>query len=336
MTGATVLTVSSRALLDAYAALGLDTDALLAAAGLARAEVTDPDGRIAVDKMTALWREAHARAGDPDLALHAAEALPFGAYAVIDFLARTSASIGTALERISHYFPLINSAVELPIELGGEHVRLDLRDRRGPGKLPRGYAEYALAAIVLRTRVAVGIAFPLERVDFAYEPPAAHGEHARIFGCAIRFAAERTGVVLARAVWDTPVERADTGLAAVLERHAQMLMAQLPRVSEPIARVRATIQEQLTGGGDASLDAVARKLGTSRRSLQRRLADEELGYAQVLDDVRSTLARAYLAQRELSISEVAYLLGFSEQSSFTRAFRRWTQMSPAEFRRAST
>lgn len=336
MTGATVLTVSSRALLDACAALGLDTEALLAAVGLARAEVTDPDGRIAVEKMTALWREAYARTGDPDLALHAAEALPFGAYAVIDFLARSSASIGMAFERISRYFPLINSIVELPIESAGEQVRLDLRDRRGPGKLPRGYAEYALAAIVLRTRVAVGIAFPLERVDFAYEPPPHHREHARIFGCAIRFDAERTGLVLARAVWDTPVERVDAGLAAVLERHAEMLMAQLPRVSEPIARVRSTIQAQLSGGGETSLDAVARKLGTSRRSLQRRLADEELTYAQVLDDVRSTLARAYLAQRELSIAEVAYLLGFSEQSSFTRAFRRWTQMSPAEFRRAST
>src|SRR5262245_10705933 len=82
MNSATVLTVSSRALLDACDALGIDTEALLAAAALTRAEVSDPDARIPVDKMAALWREAHARAGDPDLALHAAEALPFGAYAV--------------------------------------------------------------------------------------------------------------------------------------------------------------------------------------------------------------------------------------------------------------
>jgi AraC-like DNA-binding protein len=106
-------------------------------------------------------------------------------------------------------------------------------------------------------------------------------------------------------------------------------------VSDAIDRVRATIRRELAGG-DPSLDQVARELGTSRRSLQRRLADENLTYAQVLDDVRSTMARAYLAQRELSIAEVGYLLGFSEQSSFTRAFRRWTGVSPAEFRRTST
>ncbi len=335
MTGATVLTVSSRALVDACAAMGLDTAALLAAAGLTRAEVSDPDGRIPVEKMTALWREASARAGDPDIALHAAEALPFGAYAVIDFLARTSTTIGAALERISRYFPLINNVIELPIEVAGEQVRLDMVDRRGPGKLPGGYAEYTLAAVVLRTRIASGVAFPLVRVDFAHAAPADHREHVRIFGSPVRFSAERTGIVLARAVWDTPIERGDSGLAAVLERHAQMLLAQLPRVSDEIARVRAAIRGELEGG-DPRLDHVARKLGTSRRSLQRRLADENLTYAQVLDDVRSTMARAYLAQRELSIIEVAYLLGFSEQSSFTRAFRRWTGASPAEFRRAST
>jgi AraC-like DNA-binding protein len=330
-----VLTVSSRALLDACEALGMDGNALLAAVGLTRHEVTDPDGRIPVDKMAALWREAHARSSDPDLALHAAEALPFGAYAVIDFLARTAVTIGAALERISRYFPLINNAVELPIEHAGDRVRLDMVDRRGPGQLPRAYAEYALAAIVLRTRTAVGNAFPLIAVELAYAAPADDREHVRIFGCPVGFAAQRTGIVIAKATWDTPVERSDSGLAAVLERHAQMLMAKLPVVSDEIGRVRAMIQSQLDGG-DPGLDNVARKLGMSRRSLQRRLADENLTYAQVLDEVRSTMARAYLAQRALSIAEVAYLLGFSEQSSFTRAFKRWTGLSPAEFRRTSS
>lgn len=331
MTASTVLTVSSRALLDACEALGIDTEALLLAAGLTRAEVRDPDGRIAVEKMTALWREAHARAGDPDLALHAAEALPFGAYAVFDFLARTSDNIGAALERISRYFPLINSIVELPIERTGDHVRLDMVDRRGPGKLPRAYAEYTLAAIVLRTRLAAGIDFPLVRVELAYDAPADHREHTRIFGCPVSFNTARTGIVLAREVADLRLERADSGLAAVLERHAQMLIAQLPQVSDAIAHVRATIQAELKGG-DASLANVARKLGTSRRSLQRRLADENLTYAQVLDDLRSTMARAYLSERSLSIAEVAYLLGFSEQSSFTRAFQRWYGASPTQYR----
>lgn len=330
---ATVLTVSTRALVEACDAMGLDTAACLAAVGLRRAEVDDPDGRIAVDQMAALWREVFARSGNPQLALHAAEALPFGAYAVIDFLARTSGSVGAALERISRYFPLINSAVELPIERGAQ-VRMDMVDRRGPGKLPRAYAEYTLAAVIVRTRFALDHAFPLIHVEFAYDAPPDAREHERVFGCPVRFGAARTGFAVTPEVWDAPLDRPDSGLAAVLEQHARMLLAQLPRVSDEVERVRAAIRAELRGG-DPGLDHVARKLGTSRRSLQRRLADEQLTYAEVLDDVRSTMARAYLAQRALSIAEVAYLLGFSEQSSFTRAFRRWTGTSPAEFRRAS-
>src|SRR5688572_5631164 len=144
MKGVMVLTVSSSAVLAACEALGLDTDALLDAARLARSDVEDPDARIPGEKMMALWQEAYARSGDPDLALHAVEALPFGAYTVIDFLARTSTSIGGAIERISRYFPLINSIVELPIENAGDHVRVAIHDPRGPSRLPRPYAEYTL------------------------------------------------------------------------------------------------------------------------------------------------------------------------------------------------
>jgi AraC-like DNA-binding protein len=330
-----VLTVSSRALVEACDAMGLDTTVLLDAAELSRAEVNDPDARIPVEKMTALWDQAYERAADPHLALHAAEALPFGAYAVIDFMARTSVTIGTALERISHYFPLINNVVELPMTVVGDRVRLDMVDRRGAGRLPPAYAEYVLAAIVLRARVAVGIDFQLDAVEFAHDAPADDSEYVRIFGCPVQFGGERTGIVLTRDVCEMRVARGDSGLAAVLEKHAQMLIAELPQVSDSIGEVRAMIRDQLKGG-DPSLNNVARKLGTSRRSLQRRLADENLTYAQVLDDVRSTMARAYLGQRALSIAEVGYLLGFSEQSSFTRAFRRWTGASPIEFRRAST
>src|SRR5688572_4061308 len=108
MKGAMVLTVSSRALLDACVRLGIDVEAMLAAAQLDRSTVYDADARIPGEKVVALWREAYERSGDPHLALHAAEALPFGAYKVIDFLAGSSTSVGEGLTRVARYFPLIN------------------------------------------------------------------------------------------------------------------------------------------------------------------------------------------------------------------------------------
>ena len=100
-------------------------------------QVEDPDVRLPGEKVVALWRAAYARAGDPDLSLHAVEALPFGAYTVIDFLCRTSATIGGGIERISRYFPLINSVVELPIEQASDEVTMGVVDPRDPAGLPR-------------------------------------------------------------------------------------------------------------------------------------------------------------------------------------------------------
>jgi AraC-like DNA-binding protein len=334
MKRAMVLGVSSRALLAACEQLGLDVAALLAAADIDRRALDDPDARLPGERVTALWREALARSGRADLALRAAESLPFGAYAVIDFMCRNSATIGEGMQRISRYFPLINSAVELPIEAGADAVRFAVVDPTDPAGPPPAYVEYTLAAVFLRTRTAVGVPFRLVRVELAHPAPADAETHARIFECPLRFGAPRSQLVIARAVWDTPVARGDSGLAAVLERHAQMLMSELPRAGDAIGQVRAAIQREL-GGGDPSLGRVARALGTSRRALQRRLASEGVMFNDLLDEVRSAVARSHLARRELSVAEVGYLIGFAEQSSFSRAFKRWTGSSPADFRRTA-
>jgi hypothetical protein len=114
----TVLTVSSRALLDSCERLGIDIAAVLAAAGVDRSVVDDPDGRLPGDKVRELWRCAYQVSGDSDLALHAAETLRFGAYRVIDYLAASAPTVGIALTQVSAYFPIINSAVRLPLRGG--------------------------------------------------------------------------------------------------------------------------------------------------------------------------------------------------------------------------
>lgn len=116
-----VLSVSSRALLNACDRLGLDTSRILRAAGVERAMVDETDSRIPTEQVSNLWRAAYELSGDPDLALHAIEVLPFGAYRVIDFIIWNAPTVGAALAKISDYFPLINNIVRLPFQVG-EHV----------------------------------------------------------------------------------------------------------------------------------------------------------------------------------------------------------------------
>jgi len=330
-TRGTVLTVSSRALVTACERLGLDTDALLAAAGIPRAVVEDPDGRLEGPRAGALWARAYELSGDPVLSLHAAEACPIGAYKVIDFMGANAATVGEAFRFSSRYFPLVNTAVRLPIDESGDPVTFDVEDESGPGGVTRPYAEYCLAAFVLHVRGTTGVPFPVRRVTFVHAAPADTSEHERVFGCPVAFGAAHNRLELDRAVWETPTTGAQPGVLQVLAEHAELLLRNLPRGPGLVERTRRAIGERLRGG-DPSLEAVARELGTSGRTLQRRLG--ELGYSfnALADEVRSATAKLYLEQPDIAVSEIAYLLGFADPSTFVRAFRRWTGETPARYR----
>ena len=327
-----VLSVSSRALLDACARLGLDTDQILRAAKLSRATIEDPDARIPIEQVDALWQKAYELSQDPNLALHAIEVLPFGAYRVIDFLASSAPTIGASLAKVSDYFPLINRVVSLPYSVGEHRVTFGIEAPSRPAAITRPYAEYTLAAVFLRTRRATNQPYPLVRVEFSHPRPADISEHERIFECPVRFGAEACQMVIARDVWETPRTGSDPTLFSVLDTHARMLLDQLPSPVDIVGRVREAIEAELRGG-NPKLESIARRLAMSPRTLQRRLRDHGVLFNDVLDAMRLRAAKSYLAQRDVAGTEVAYLLGFAEQSSFNRAFKRWTAKTPTEYRR---
>jgi len=319
-------------MLDACARLGLDTGQILRAAKLDPATLQDPDARIPVEQVDALWRKAYELSNDPNLALHAIEVLPFGAYRVIDFLASSAPTIGAAFAKVSDYFPIINTVVRLPYEVGDRHVTVAIEAPLRPSTITRPYAEYTLAAIFLRIRTATNQPFPLMRVEFSHSQPADISEHERIFECPIRFGAETCRLLIARDVWDTPRTGVDPTLFSVLDTHAKMLLDQVPSSDDIVGRVRKAIEAELRGG-DPSLESIARQLAMSPRTLQRRLRDQGVLFNDLLDALRFRAAKSYLAQRDVAGTEVAYLLGFAEQSSLNRAFKRWSGQTPTEYRR---
>jgi AraC-like DNA-binding protein len=326
------MSVSSRALLEACARLGLDTKRILASANVDSATLQDPDARIPVEQVEALWRTAYELSRDPHLALHAIEVLPFGAYRVIDFLAASAPTVGTAFAKVSDYFPLINEVVSLPYVVGDHQVTFAVEAPSRPSVITRPYAEYTMAAVFLRTRIATSLAYPLVRVEFSHPRPADTSEHERIFECPVRFAAETCRLVIAREVWDTPRTGSDAALFSVLDTHARMLLEQRPGPSDLVNRVREAIQAELRGG-DPGLEAIARQLAMSPRTLQRRLRDQGVLFNDLLDAMRFRTAKSYLTHEDIAGAEVAYLLGFAEQSSFNHAFKRWAGVTPTEYRR---
>ena len=327
----TVLAVSSRAMVEACGRLGLDTEALMRAAGINRQTLEDPDARLEASTVSALWTKAYELSGDPVLSLHAAEACPLGAYKVIDFIASNAASVGEAIRFSARYFPLINTAIRLPIDESGDPVTFDVEDESGPIGVSRPYVEYCFAAFVLHVRAATGVNASLRSLEFVHRAPPDTTEHERIFGCPVRFEGKHNRLSIDRVVWDTPATGADPGVLQVLTEHADLLLQKLPRGPDLVERARRVLGERLRGS-DSSLESVARELGTSARSLQRHLRDLGYSYHELADEVRAATARLYLEQPDIAIAEVAYLLGFADPSTFNRAFKRWTGHTPARAR----
>jgi AraC-like DNA-binding protein len=327
----TVLTVSSRALVGACERLGLDTEAMLQAAGIPRETLADPDARLQNHQVGALWAKAYELSRDPALSLHAAEACPVGAYKVIDFMGSCARTVGEGFRCTARYFPLINTAVRLAIDESGDPVTFEVVGESGGGGVSRPYAEYCLAAFVLHVRGGLGVSFPIREVTFTHPPPPDASEHRRVFGCPVRFAAEHTRLVIDRAAWDLPTSGVHSEFLAVLVEHADLLLAKLPRGPDLVERARRAIGQRLRGG-DPSLEGVARELGMSARSLQRRLREIGSSFNALADEVRQATARLYLEQPDIALAEVGYLLGFADQSTFNRAFKRWTGSTPKQAR----
>jgi AraC-like DNA-binding protein len=319
-------------MLEACERLGLDTRPILQAAKIDPATLQDPDARIPIEQSRALWQKAYEVSGDPNLALHAIEVLPFGAYRVIDFLATSAPTVGVALAKVSDYFPLINDIVRLPYVVAADVVTLAVEAPSQPSFVTRPYAEYTLAAVFLRTRLAINRRFALLRVEFSQPAPADTSEHERLFECPVVFGAGACRLVMARDVWDLPRIGSSPALFSVLETHARMLMSQRPVPEDIASRVRGAIEAELRGG-DPSLESIGRRLAMSPRTLQRRLKDHGVAFNDLLDATRFQAAKAFLAQGDVAGAEVAYLLGFADPSSFNHAFRRWSGETPTDYRR---
>ena len=327
----TVLSVTTRAWVDAYELLGLDPDLLMEKAGLRREDVYDPDGRIPRNRASALWQLGFEQSHDRNLALHVAEQLDFGAYKVIDFLAARAPNVGAAYERIARYFPIIDDWVVLETVFEGSRVNYRMTAPEFPGPLPRQAVEYTLAAIFLRTRAGLAYEYPLDRVDFTFDQPDDDSEHRRIFDCDLRYGQPVSQLVLSRTVWERSTEVSDPALFTVLEQHAGLLLEKTPRTAGIVGKVRKAIVAELAGG-NPTLARVARRLALGERTLQRKLSDVDAVFGALLEDERERAAKAYLIEGSVSTAETAFLLGFSDQSAFTRAFRRWTGKPPARWR----
>lgn len=320
-----------RTLASALSHAGIDVDAWLESACLSEGDLTNLERRITVEQSHALAEAALDLTGDPALGLRIVERIGPGEENLFTYLAASSATGREAFERATRYVAIVGSDFEFRLEREGDKSVCVAESASRDGRVGRFAAEVSVGMMVKLGRQVAGDKDMIE-VWFRHEAPEYVDQYEAAYELPIHFGQRCDALVGRYAKLDSPLPRADSALCDLLDEHARSLMDRLPRSDSFSDRVREVVANELASG-DPSAEHVAEALGVSTRTLRRRLKDEGTSHQELLDDVRNGLARSYLTEGKLGITEVAFLLGFSDASAFHKAFRRWTGRSPGDWLR---
>ncbi|MFZ5570162.1 MAG: AraC family transcriptional regulator [Thermodesulfobacteriota bacterium] len=311
---------------------GIDPRVLLEETGIASGILDDPDARIAVARVDALWAAAVAGTRDPHFGLHLGESMrnrPGGNLLFAIFM--NSPTVGVALEKFCRYHHLLNDAIQPKVAAEADLVFLYWEAADPHSRSSRHVSEALLCVLNAVLHHLSGGKFTPVAVHFRHDRPRDIREHERIFNTRLEFGQARNAVVLERRYLATPVFLADPGFLESVERHAVALTHRIYLADSWADKVIRLLGRQLPGEKPA-LPAIARQLGVCTRSLQTRLRGEGTSFQALLDWVRKESALTYLKKPEIPLGEIAFLLGFSEQSAFIHAFKRWTGKTPKQYR----
>ena len=313
---------------------GFDLSAILDRVGIPRSAREDPRTRLPQARFEELWQAAIEITGDPAIALRVSTMVKPSTLGIIGYLASASESARNAFELVKGLTPLLWEDFECELESDDEVAFIRCRSV-GKSRVSRFTTEYSIGLTITMSR-ALGSARsgPLE-ARFSYSAPSYADEYERILRLPIRFDAGEDGVLFPVSLMVSSNPSADAALRQLLQQYAADQLARIPTNDRFSQRIRATLRSMLPLGR-LSADSVAAQFSMSDRTLRRRLQEEGTSYQEVLDDVRAELARRYLGTDKRGIDEVALLLGFSDSSAFSKAFRRGTGKTPADFNRADS
>ncbi|HZR37700.1 MAG TPA: AraC family transcriptional regulator [Nevskia sp.] len=330
---ATTLNTWANALVRTLQARGFAADDLLRRAGLDPAMLRDPNGRVPVSRMARMWQLAVEETGDPCLGLKAAAFVQPATFHGLGMALLASQNLADALQRSARFSRIVSNAVDVTIEPHPLGLKQVMR-WRAEVPLVEGAIDLIMASTLKMGMLLLGMdeqaPRPLELRLQRGATPAMRAEFEAYFRCPVWFGEAENSLLVPQEWIDRPLPMANPQLA---RQNDLVVMEYLSRFdgARLAEKVRAELISRLPAG-EPPRGEVAAALHLSEKTLQRRLKDEDTSYQQVLDEVRRELAQQYLREGPMSVCEVTFRLGFSDQSSFTRAFRRWTGRTPGEFR----
>lgn len=310
---------------------GVDVAALVAAAEVSLEGLDRQDSRLPLAAFNRLLDQVALALQDPAVGLRLGSWIDSSRMGVIGHIVFNNRTLQQALEQYERLSSLVNEGVVVRFEVEADEAILHYACPDAACYHPINL-ERMLAQAVTRARRFVSERIFLRQVSFAHAPRAPLEHYTALFQCPVQFSAPTCRLSFDSSFLGFELPHRNPFLHQALSRHVESLMKKLEARRKVSTRVRRLLDRQLSRGA-ADAVQIAEQMAMSRQTLYRRLKQENVSFHSLVEEVRQQKALRYLQSGRYSMSEIAFLLGFSEQSAFSRAFKRWTGRTPADYRR---
>ena len=315
--------------------MGFGRRACLKGTGILLSQLERPESRLTFQQELAFYRNALRLTGDPLIGLKLGEPFIPQRYGLFGYALLSAPTLRRAMNLAVNFGQLTFSFFSFEIGEQGNQAWFAMKDPPAiEPELHDVYLDRDMAAAVIDFSTIMGRPYPLQAVHLAHD---GHGQQQRYrdhFGCAVQFSRYPSKLLFSADLLDQPLPQGDRETSRYFRQQCEVLIAKLKSQSHFADDVRMIL---LTRPGEfPTIDQAAQQLCMSPRTLRRRLQAEGCSFRELLDEVRLQMAREYLAETNLPVSEVSWLLGYSEPGNFSHAFKRWCGMSPRAYRKRQT
>lgn len=311
---------------------GIDAAAMLASVGIAPDDPWDARQMVPAERYYDMLERIAEQVDVTDLPVRTGASMRLDEYGALGLAFKAATTLGASYARVERYARLWTSVVEYELRpaAGGTLFILHRAGDRRLGMRLSNEATLASAVSIARQVCPEPLA-PVE-VLVRHSAPRRVAAHETWFGCPVRFGAELDAILYADETLARPNILGDEGISHYLTTHLDAELSEITREPALVTEAKAAIAQALSEGVPKMAE-IARGLGLSARSLHRRLSEHELRFQTLTEETRRDLAEGLLRDESHSLAEIAFLTGFSDQSAFTRAFKRWVGTTPATYRK---
>jgi AraC-like DNA-binding protein len=326
--------VATRLAISQLKVAKIDPGPLLAKAGISRPKLAEEPRRVGAQSQLRFLEIAAEALDNSVLGFQLAQKIDLREVGILYYVMAASHNLGEAIRNLVRYLTVGNESLHVVVSEKANSTILTVT-YRVPRHIDRHFAEFGDAIVLRGFREITGKHLCPKVVTFVHGRNANKAEFDRFFGCPVKFSAAADTMVFLTALLATPIPSSDNYLLNILRDHCERMLAERGKVSSALRAMVENEIVQLLPHGQVHVETVATNLGLSNRTLARRLSEENTSFAAVLDELRRDLSMRYLNDHNLSLNQVAWLLGYSEVTSLNHAFKRWTGNSPKSMRATS-